>query len=94
LLDRPLHARRRQDTPSDALALSPYIEGGAAAFMKRVTLGIGNQELSRLHAAAHLLACLRINAAVADDAARLATGLPGSALAGRVLHPLDDFSEF
>jgi hypothetical protein len=26
--------------------------------------------------------------------ARLATGLPGSALAGRVSHPLDDFSEF
>jgi len=26
--------------------------------------------------------------------ARLATGLPGSALAGRASHPLDDFSEF
>jgi hypothetical protein len=62
--------------------------------MKRVTLGIGNQKLSRPHAAAHMLACLRINVAVAVDAARLATGLPGSALAGRVSHPLDDFSEF
>jgi len=41
-----------------------------------------------------MLACLRINVAVAVDAARLATGLPGSALAGRVSHPLDDFSEF
>jgi len=62
--------------------------------MKRVTLGIGNQKLSRLHAAAHMLVCLRINAVVADSAARLTTGLPGSALAGRVSHPLDDFSEF
>ena len=43
---------------------------------------------------AHTFAYLRINAAVTDDAARLATGLPGSALAGRDLHPLDDSSEF
>lgn len=42
----------------------------------------------------NMLARLRINAIVADDAARLATDLPGSALVGRVLHPLDDFSEF
>jgi hypothetical protein len=51
-------------------------------------------ELSRLYAAAHMLTCLRINAAVTDNAARLATDLPGSALVGRVSHPLDDFSEF
>jgi len=44
LLGRPLHARRCQGTPSDALALSPYIEGSATAFMKRVSLGIGDQE--------------------------------------------------
>jgi hypothetical protein len=31
---------------------------------------------------------------IAASEARLATGLPGSALAGRVSHPLDDFSEF
>jgi len=31
---------------------------------------------------------------IAAHGARLATGLPGSALAGRVSHPLDDFSKF
>ena len=43
---------------------------------------------------AHTLARLRINIPVAEDAARLATGLPGSALTGRDSHPLDDFSTF
>ena len=43
---------------------------------------------------AHTFAYLRINTAVTDNAARLTTGLPGSALAGRVLHPLDNSSEF
>lgn len=46
------------------------------------------------HTTAHTLAYLRVNAVVTDDAARLATGLPGSALAGRDLHPLDDYSGF
>ena len=46
------------------------------------------------HTMAHTFAYLRINATVTDDAARLATGLPGSALTGRDLHPLDDNSEF
>ena len=45
-------------------------------------------------AAAHLLACLRINRVIAGPTARLATGLPGSALAGRVSHPLDDRPNF
>ena len=36
------------------------------------------------------LAYLRINGDVATTAARLATGLPGSALAGRGSHPQDD----
>src|SRR5262249_14784672 len=39
---------------------------------------------------AQRLACLRISRDVATPAARLATGLPGSALAGRDFHPLDD----
>jgi hypothetical protein len=39
---------------------------------------------------AQRLAYLRINRDVATPIARLATGLPGSALAGRDLHPLDD----
>ena len=42
---------------------------------------------------AHTLAYLRINTVVTDDTARLATGLPGSALTGRDLHPLDDYSK-
>jgi hypothetical protein len=94
LLGRLLHARRFHDTPSGALVLSPFIEDAAAVFRRRVALDTGHQKLSRLFAAAHMLARLRINAAVTDDAARLATDLPGSALVGRVSHPLDDFSEF
>jgi len=43
---------------------------------------------------AHTFACLRINICVTADAARLATGLPGSALTGRDSHPLDDCSKF
>jgi hypothetical protein len=43
---------------------------------------------------ARAFARLRIAGAVADPGARLATGLPGWALAGRDSHPLDDFSEF
>lgn len=39
---------------------------------------------------AHMLACLRINTPVAQNAARLATDLLGSALVGWVSHPLDD----
>lgn len=42
----------------------------------------------------HSLACLCINASVAEHAARLATDLPGWALAGRVSHPLDDLPSF
>jgi hypothetical protein len=41
-----------------------------------------------------LFACLRINQSVTALAARLATGLPGSALAGRDSHPLDDRPNF
>ena len=43
---------------------------------------------------AHTLACLRIAGPVAATVARLATGLAGSALAGRGLHPLDDKPNF
>lgn len=44
--------------------------------------------------AAQHLACLRIAAAIAGPGARLASGLLGSALAGRDPPPLDDCSEF
>jgi hypothetical protein len=41
-----------------------------------------------------LFACLRINRVIAGSTARLTTGLPGSALAGRDSHPLDDKPNF
>jgi hypothetical protein len=41
-----------------------------------------------------MLTYLRINRPVAGKAARLVTGLPGSALTGRDSHPLDDYSDF
>ena len=44
--------------------------------------------------AAHVLACLRIDEDLTVPAARLATGLLGSALAGRDSHPLDDLQDF
>jgi len=40
--------------------------------------------------AAHTLAYLRIAMTVTRTGARLTTNLPGSALVGWVLHPLDD----
>jgi hypothetical protein len=43
---------------------------------------------------AQRLVCLRIGRAVTTAAARLTTGLPGSALTGRDSHPLDDNTEF
>lgn len=50
--------------------------------------------LSRLPHAAHLLARLRFAVSVAEHVARLASGVPGSALAGRDSHPLDDQRDF
>ena len=47
-----------------------------------------------LNNTAHTLVCLRINPAVTGETARLTADLPGSALIGRDLHPLDDFSKF
>ena len=44
--------------------------------------------------AAHVFACLRIDGDLTVPAARLATGLLGSALAGRDSHPLDDIQDF
>ncbi len=43
---------------------------------------------------AHTFTYLRIAAAVTRVVARLATGLPGSALTGRDSHPQDDSSKF
>jgi hypothetical protein len=41
-----------------------------------------------------LFACLRINRVITGVTARLTTDLPGSALAGRDSHPLDDIPNF
>ena len=43
---------------------------------------------------AHALAYLRFAGTVTGTVARLATGWAGSPLAGRVSHPLDDYSKF
>ncbi len=58
-------------------------------FMQRMTaVGIS------VPFAAHMLAHLRIADVVTDAVARLATGLTGYSLAGRVSHPLDDVPNF
>lgn len=74
--------------------LTPNHEEDAAAFELRGVLGSGNTRFSWPTHAAHRLACLRINRPVTGPAARLATDLPGSALIGRALHPLDDKQDF
>lgn len=51
-------------------------------------------QFSRLTPTAHLLAYLRIAGLISEVVARLATDLPGSALAGRDSHPLDDILAF
>ena len=42
----------------------------------------------------HVKQAVRINRAIAEATARLATDLPGSALVGRDSHPLDDKPNF
>ena len=53
-------------------------------------MGTKDAIISRLTITAHLFAYLRINPGVTSGTARLTTGWLGSALAGRVSHPLDD----
>lgn len=65
-----------------------------AAFQLSYALGVPGVAVSGLTHTAHMLACLRINGGVTVAAARLASSLPGSALAGRDSHPLDGYSEF
>jgi hypothetical protein len=54
----------------------------------------GMKIVSELTHVAHRLAHLRIHRRVTETVARLATGLPGWALAGRDSHPLDDRRDF
>jgi len=63
----------------------PFIADVAAAFRAYDPLGVREPTVSRLLLAAHHLASLRIAETITDPVARLATGLPGSALTGRVL---------
>ena len=54
----------------------------------------GSAQFRGRYPSAHLLARLRFASSVAGQDARLTSGLPGSALAGRDLHPLDDVLDF
>ena len=75
----------RSKTPPNAPSTRPFIADVASAFREHEPLGVRKPGVSRLLLAAHHLAYLRIAVAITDPVARLATGLPGSALAGRVL---------
>jgi hypothetical protein len=63
----------------------PFIADDAAAFRTYDSLDVREPVVSRLLLAAHHLAYLRIAKTITDPGARLASDLPGSALAGRVL---------
>jgi hypothetical protein len=63
----------------------PFIAHVAAAFRINESLGVREPPVSRLLFAAHHLAYLRIADVITGIGARLTTGLPGSALTGRVL---------
>ncbi len=70
---------------------SPKFTGdGVAAFRRNKALGSWKKTFSTLIVAARMPVCLRINISVTRNAARLTYGLPGSALAVRGSHPLDD----
>ena len=75
----------RSKTPSNAPTTRPFIVAVAAAFRNKESLGVREARISRLLFAAHHVAYLRIAEDIADLVARLTSGLPGSALAGRVL---------
>jgi len=81
--------------PAECVIFAPCIGNDAAAFRRPVALGIRNSLAFRgCIPTAHTLAYLRFAHAVTDTSARLATDPPGSALIGRVSHPLDDSSKF
>jgi len=61
-----------------------------AAFRRNKAFGTWKKVLSTLIVAARMPVHLRINTSVTRNAARLTYGLPGSALAVRGSHPLDD----
>jgi two-component system response regulator HydG len=74
---------------------SPINVEVAIAFATNSRLGTRNIRYFRGRSpTAHALAHLRIAGRVTATVARLATGLGGSPLAGRVSHPLDDVPKF
>jgi hypothetical protein len=85
----------RSTTPSGASASRPlFFRGGRCCLQTFRSPGHPRYTIFEADSAAHTLACLRINEPVTRNAARLASGLPGSALAGWGSHPLDDSSDF
>jgi hypothetical protein len=91
LLGRPWQPRRGRPPRRVRRPLRPIPVTTTAAFRDGKPLGTRKHKVfGAAFPAAQLLACLRINRTVARPTARLTTDLPGSALAGRNLHPLDD----
>ena len=95
LLGHPLHACPQPTTspavssPSPICAVTTLLPSGPSR-----PWAVPGLSFRWLTPRAHMFAYLRINESITGDAARLATGLPGSALAGRVSHPMDDTSDF
>jgi len=78
-------------TPPDASSPRPVPVTTTAAFQGDRPLGTRDHKVfGAAFPTAQWLVYLRIPRAVTCPRARLTTGLPGSALAGRDLHPLDD----
>ena len=92
---RPASFAPRADTPPDARPPCPSV--AAATLLpsgNRTPWASGMRGFEADGSLARMLTYLRINRPVAGTAARLVTGLPGSALAGWDLHPLNDCSDF
>ena len=92
LLGRPLSARPMPPTPAPATAPHPFAEQTLLPSRALDPWADRYLYFSGPTHRAHTFACLRFNRSVTDAAARLTTGLPGSALAGWDSHPLDDSS--
>ena len=92
---RPASYAPRAGTPPDARPPCPFV--AAATLLpsgNRTPWASGMGGFEADCSLARMLTYLRINRPVAGTAARLVTGLPGSALTGRDSHPLDDYSDF
>ena len=91
LLGRPWQPRRGRPPRRVRRPLRPVAVTTTAAFRDGKPLGTREHKVyGAAFPTAQLLVRLRINRDVAIPTARLTTGLPGWALAGRDLHPQDD----